>query len=361
MVNQDAKQRLASVIDDQRAPARTLSADEAGRLVEIALGHVGREFPYYQNEALFGPDDLKYTPRDYHPIFYGSYDWHSCVHGYWLLVRLNRLYPALPQRGAIIRQIDQAFTPAKVAGEISYFGRKYSDDFERPYGWAWFLKLAAELNHYDDERGRGWAKAIAPMATYLADKLLSYFGKLPRPTRDGVHSNTAFSMAIALDYADAVADSQLRDGIRNRAIEWFLHDVAPTEVDYGPSDFLSPTMMEAEVMRRVMPVDAFRGWLQQFLPRLTDRQPSVLFEVAVVTDPSDGSLAHLDGVNLTRAWAMYNLAHTLGDDPRSAILRRQADIYLSAGVNKVSGHYMSEHWLSTYALLALEAAEGLGR
>jgi hypothetical protein len=322
------------------------------------LGHVGREFPYYQSEVLFGPEDQKRTPRDYHPIFYGSLDWHSCVHGYWLLARLNRLYPDLPQRTATIRQIDQALTPAKIAAEISFFGRKYSEDFERPYGWAWFLKLAAELNQYEDRQGRTWAAAIAVMATFLAAKLADYIGRLPRPTREGAHGNTAFNMALALDYAESVGDVRLKGCIRNRALEWFLRDVAPTAFDYGPSDFLSPTRTEVEQMRRVIPVDAFKGWLHQFLPGLADEQPRVLFEVALVTDPTDGQLAHLDGVNLARAWAMYNVARTLGHDPRSVVLRRHADIYLAAGADKVSGHYMSEHWLSTYALLALEAAEG---
>lgn len=359
MVGQSPQSRnAAEKANDRRVPAPTLSGEEAARLVEIALGHVGKEFPYFQGEVMFGPEDLKRTPRDYHPIFYGSFDWHSCVHGYWLLARLNRLYPELPQRADTVRQIDQALTPAKVAEEISFFAREYSEDFERPYGWAWLLKLATELNHYEDPQGRSWATTIAPMATYLAAKLADYVGRLPRPTREGTHANTAFNMALALDYAESAGDFRLKERIRRRALEWFLHDVAPTEFDYGPSDFLSPTMMEVEVMRRVMPIGAFKGWLRQFLPRLADEQPRVLFDVAVVTDPTDGNLAHLDGVNLARAWSMYNLARTLGDDPRSAVLRRHADIYLAAGAGKVSGHYMSEHWLSTYALLALEAAEG---
>lgn len=348
-------------IAGQREAVRRFSATQAERLVDITLGHVGREFPYFQGEVLFGPEDLKYTPRDYHPIFYGSYDWHSCVHGYWLFARLNRLYPALSRRSAIVAQVDQAFTPEKVQGEISFYKRQYSEAFERPYGWAWFLKLAAELNHYEDERGRRWALTMKPMATFLADRLADYFRKLPRPTRDGVHVNTAFNMAISLDYADAVGDARLKEIIRSRSLEWFLHDVAPVDVDHGPSDFLSPIMVEVEVMRRILPVGKLKDWLRNFLPRLGDRQPPVLFEVAVVTDPSDGALAHLDGVNLVRAWAMRNLANRLGSDPRSDVLKQYADIYLAAGIDKVSGHYMSEHWLATYALLALEAAEGAAR
>ena len=337
---------------------RSLSPGEAGRLVDIALGHVGREFPYLQIEAIFGPEDLENTPRDYHPIFYGSYDWHSCVHGYWLLARLNRLYPGLPQQAAIVAQIDQAFTPEKVAAEIEFFGRRYAEDFERPYGWAWFLKLAAELDGYEDERGRRWAATMRPMAAFLARRFTDYIRKLPRPTRDGAHSNTAFNMAIALDYADSAGDAALKASIRERSLEWFLRDVAPTGIDHGPSDFLSPIMMETEVMRRVMAKEPFEAWLSQYLPRLAEGQPRVLFEVAVVTDPTDGGLAHLDGVNLARAWAMRNLARTLGAGPCSDVLRQAADVQLAAGVDKIAGHYMSEHWLATYALLALESSEG---
>ncbi|UAK23139.1 DUF2891 domain-containing protein [Sphingomonas nostoxanthinifaciens] len=336
---------------------RRLSPERAGNLVDITLGHVGRQFPFGQGEVLLGPADLALTPRDFHPIFHGSYDWHSCVHGYWLLTRLNRLYPDLPQRAATIAQLDQAFTPAKVAGEIAFFKRPFAEDYERPYGWCWFLKLAAELHERKDEAGRRWLAAVTPMARFLAGRFGDYIQKLPRPTRDGAHPNSAFNMVLALDYADSFGDAALRDQISRRAIDWFSADVAPTQVDYGPMDFLSPILTEAELMRRVLPRDRFLAWLDRYLPRLAAREPAILFQVAVVTDPTDGVLAHLDGVNLSRAWAMNNLARTLGQDPRAEVLRHTAATFLDASLDKVQGGYMSEHWLSTYALLALESIE----
>jgi hypothetical protein len=335
----------------------SLSPETASEFCRIALGHVALEFPHYEGEVLTGPEDVKLRGPDFHPIFYGSYDWHSCVHGYWLLARLNRLYPNLPQRAAIVKQLNHAFVPAKVAGELAYLERPYSESFERPYGWVWLMKLQAELLQYKDADGQRWAATLMPFSKDLAERLGLYFRRLQHPIRGGLHNNTAFSLAIAADYAQAVNDTALLALMRERALVWFGEDVAENRHDYGGTDFLSPIVIEADAMRRVLTPDAFQAWFRRYLPDLEKGEPRTLLEPAVVTDRNDGHLAHLDGVNLSRAWGMRNLARATAGDARGAILSKAADAHLAAGIANVEGHYVSTHWLATYALLALEAGQ----
>jgi hypothetical protein len=334
-----------------------LSPATAANLVRIALGHVGQEYPSVVAEVMNGPADVALATRDVHPIFYGSLDWHSCVHGYWLLSRLNRLYPGLPQHAAVVAQLDQAFTPTKVATEMAFFTRPYNETFERPYGWVWLMKLAAELRRYDDPAGRRWAETLSPLARDLARRLSLYIQRLSNPVRGGLHNNTAFTMALAVDYADAFGDQALVAQMRKRAIEWFGADAASRH-DYGGVDFLSPNWIEALAMRRLLPAADFRPWLDRFLPGLAQGQPRLLLEPARIADRTDATLAHLDGVNLVRAWAMRDIAKTLADDPRGAILTKAAGAHLAVSIDSIDGHYAGQHWLSTYALLALEAAQG---
>jgi hypothetical protein len=316
-----------------------LTADTAARFAEIAIGHVTREYPHKLDQVLEGPEDLL-PPRELHPIFFGSFDWHSCVHGYWLLLRVRRLFPELPAAGRIDALAGEMLTPVKVAGELAFLDRAYTGGFERPYGWAWLLALHREAKRHE---GQPWAENLAPLARAFADRFLAFLPKLTYPIRAGTHFNTAFALILALDWADP-NDPALADLIRERAQAWFGGDRNCPGWEPGGDDFLSPALVEALCMRRCLPVRAFEPWFHAFLPRLDAGEPASLFTPAHVSDRSDGKIAHLDGVNLSRAWCWRALGRP-----------NVAEAHLDASLPHVAGDYMGEHWLATFALLALEA------
>lgn len=319
---------------------RELDLATASRFARIALGHVEREYPNKLDHVLDGPEDAK-GPRALHPIFHGSFDWHSCVHGYWLLARLRRAFPELPERAAIERLFARQLTPENVAGELAYLARPSSRGFERPYGWAWLLMLAAEL------RIQGFG-VLAPLADAFAARFTDWLPRATYPIRAGTHASSAFAVTLALSYADGPLASLLRD----KARAWFANDRDCQAWEPSGDDFLSPALMEAECMRGVLPPDDFRPWLDAFLPRLGAREPRALFVPATVSDRSDGKIAHLDGLNLSRAWCFRGLAESVGPGLRAALLAA-ADAHLAASLPHVAGDYMGEHWLATFALLAL--------
>ena len=326
-----------------------LTPETAARFAEIALGHVTREYPHKLDQVLEGPEDLL-GPRALHPIFFGSFDWHSCVHGWWLLLRVRRLFADLPVVRRIEALADEMLRPDKVAGELAYLDRAYTGGFERPYGWAWLLALHCEAQRHED---RPWAADLAPLAGAFAERFRAFLPKLTYPIRTGTHFNTAFAIVLALDWAEA-NDPALADLLRARAQAYYGGDRDCTAWEPGGDDFLSPALIEALCMRRCLPERAFRPWFGGFLPRLGDKQPPNLFAPAHVSDRSDGKIAHLDGVNLSRAWCWRSLAGAL--DARLADLAHAtADAHLDASLPHVAGDYMGEHWLATYALLALEA------
>jgi hypothetical protein len=297
--------------------------------------------------VLEGPEDVA-GPRALHPLFFGSFDWHSCVHGYWLLTRTLRLYPQMPAAARIRTPLDTMLTAANVGGELDYLDRAYSGGFERPYGWAWLLMLHAEAQRHET----AWADILAPLAEAFAARFKLYLPKLTYPVRTGTHYNSAFAMILALDWADA-NDTGLAGLIRARAQDYFGGDRACPGWEPGGDDFLSPALAEALLMRRALPEPAFRPWFDAFLPDLAAGRPASLFAPAFVSDRSDGKIAHLDGVNLSRAWCWRGLADAL--DPALAHLAREtADAHLDASLPHVAGDYMGEHWLATFALLALE-------
>ncbi len=325
-----------------------LTADLAERYVHIALGHVTREYPNKLDHVLSGDADAC-TPRDLHPIFYGSYDWHSCVHSYWMLARLGRLFPDIARATKIGRLFDQSFTTEKAAGELAYLRRPASGGFERPYGWAWFLMLAAELR-----RASGaWCDVLQPLEDAFVARFRAYLPKLTYPVRAGTHANTAFALILASEYADVTANAEFRALCAARARTWFGDDRDARNFEPGGDDFLSPLLVQAECMRRLLPVAEFREWLSAFLPRLDEHEPRVLFTPAAVSDRSDGKIAHLDGLNLSRAWCMRALATSCAGDTRETILNDAADTHVSEALKHVAGDYMGEHWLATYAVLAL--------
>jgi len=327
-------------------------ASDGSRLARIALGHVTREYPNKLDHVLRGPEDLR-GPRALHPIFYGSFDWHSCVHSYWLLTHLYRRFPDVPEAAAIRALVDAQFTDENVAGEVAYLREPGRGGFERPYGWAWLLELAAELAQHATDEGRRWSRALAPLAAAFADRFRDFLPRATYPIRTGAHFNSAFALALALDYPDA----ELGALVRAQAVAWFGGDRDCPAWEPGGDDFLSPALVEVECMRRVLPAAAFLVWLEGFLPDLAARRPATLFMPATVSDRSDGKIAHLDGLNLSRAWCFRNLARALPEgDPRRAAVLDAAEAHLAASLPHVSGDYMGEHWLATYALLALTAA-----
>jgi len=325
----------------------SLTPETAGRFAAIALGHVTREYPHKLDQVLEGPEDLL-SPRALHPIFFGSFDWHSCVHGYWLLLRTLRLYPDMPSSVRIRTLCDEMFAPGKVAGELAYLDRAYTGGFERPYGWAWLLMLHAEAQRHETD----WAHDLAPLAEAFADRFKAFLPKLTYPIRTGTHYNTAFAMLLALEWA-AANDVTLAVIIRDRVLGYYLEDADCPAWEPGGDDFLSPALVEALCVRRALP-DMFGDWFAEFLPRLRERQPKSLFTPAFVSDRSDGKIAHLDGVNLSRAWCWRGLADAL-EPGLAALARETADRHLGASLPHVAGDYMGEHWLATFALLALDS------
>ena len=328
-----------------------LTEELALRLAGVALGHAGREYPNKLDHVLSGPEDLR-SPRELHPIFFGSFDWHSSVHAHWMLARLLRRFPTMAAAESVRALFDTGLTAEAVAAECRYLERPLARGFERPYGWAWLLMLTAELARLDERR---WATALAPLAGAFAAHFREFLPKATYPIRGGSHANTAFALALAQEYAE-VCDPALAATLRAKAVGWYGEDRDCQAWEPGGDDFLSPALVEAECMRRVLPAGEFALWLDRFLPRLGAGEPASLFQPAAVTDRTDGKLVHLDGLNLSRAWCWRRLAGTWdAGDPRRVRAERAAAIHLAAGLPHVAGDYMGEHWLATFAVLALDA------
>jgi hypothetical protein len=320
-----------------------LNADTGSKMARIALGHVAREYPNKLDHVLFGNEDAR-TPRDLHPIFFGSFDWHSCVHGWWSLLMLRRLFPEMAEALEIEQLADTSFTAAKVEVERDYLDRPLSTGFERPYGWAWLLQLHLEATRHPD---RSWSAELEPLARAFAARFDRYLQILTYPIRAGTHFNTAFALVLALEWAEQF-DPALAELIAARARHWFSNDSDCQAWEPSGDDFLSPALTEALLMSRVLPPEEFREWFEAFLPRIDQNQPPMLFTPATVSDRSDGKIAHLDGLNLSRAWCWRSLGYP-----------QFAENHLKAALPHVAGDYMGEHWLQSFALLALLAPSGI--
>jgi hypothetical protein len=331
---------------------RTLTADVAARFASIALGHVGREYPNKLDQVLTGPADLA-GPRALHPIFYGSFDWHSAVHSHWLLARVLRRFPDAAAAGDIRAWLAGAFTAENVAGELAYLARPSAGGFERPYGWAWLLMLQAELEAHETAEGRGWADALRPLARAFEARFAAWLPKATYPTRVGTHGSSAFALALAQRYAAFAGEPGFEPLLAETARRWFGADADARPFEPSGVDFLSPTLMEAECLRRLIPVDDFAAWFARFLPRLAEGEPATLFEPAMVSDRTDGQIAHLDGLNLSRAWCWRHLAGAAPAALRPRLLDA-AERHLAAALPHLADHYMGEHWLASFALLALD-------
>jgi len=324
----------------------------ARNFARLALDCVQRELPNSIAHVINDERDVK-RPRELHPAFYGCLDWHSAVHGHWMLVRLLRTVPALPEAAEIRAALDANLTAANIAAEVAYFAAPRRQSYERTYGWAWLLQLAAELHDWDDDAGRRWSAHLAPLTRAIVARYLAFLPKQTYPIRTGVHPNTAFGLALALDYARAAGDAELTGLLVERATTYYAADRdVPAAWEPGGDDFLSPSLMEADLMRRVLPPADFIPWLHAFLPR---GLPPSLEHPAIVSDRSDGKLAHLDGLNLSRAWCLRAIGGALpANDPLRSAFASAAEAHAAAGLAHVAtGDYMGEHWLASFAVYLL--------
>ena len=330
------------------------------RFARLALSCVHKEYPNKISHVLNSAADAA-PPRALYPAFYGCFDWHSSVHGHWLLARLLNTDPQTPYADAIKAALAQSFTAENIAGEAAYFQQPDRASFERPYGTAWFLQLMTELRQADYPEAAAWAQTLAPLETLIADYTSAWLPKLVYPIRAGTHNQTAFAFGLMIDWADATGNTAFREQIAAKSLEFYSGDVScPLAYEPSGEDFLSPCLMEADLMRRVMSREDFAAWLTAFLPLIPQDGRGDWLAPGVVLDPSDGKLVHLDGLNLSRAWAMEGIASALPEaDPRRAALLASAAVHKESGVAAVSEeHYAGSHWLASFATY-LETRRGI--
>jgi hypothetical protein len=337
-----------------------LTDEQVTGFARLALDGIEKEYPNKLSHVLTDAESAR-TPRELHPVFYGSFDWHSSVHGHWMLVRLLRLYPeaniAAETRALLARQ----FTADKLQAETKYFQQKSNRTFERMYGWAWALRLAQELRAWDDPQAQAWAQNFSPLEQQLVKSVHDYLPRLTYPIRTGVHPNTAFALALILDYARAVDDTELAKRVESYSLEKYAADKSyPANYEPSGHDFFSPGLNEADLLRRVMQPAEYSAWLEQFLPGVESPQSTSgkILEPAIVSDPSDPQIVHLAGLNLSRGWTQRGIYLSLpSDDPRRSVLAASAAAHCEAGLEHVfSGHYEGEHWLATFAVYLLTDA-----
>lgn len=351
----------ASVTASMPAPS-DFNAEAATRFAELALTCVHKEYPNKIAHVLNSDADAR-TPRQLTPAFYGCYDWHSAVHGHWLLARLARTFPQAAFAARAREALAKSLTQANIEAEVRYLSAPGRVSFERPYGLAWLLQLAAELREWDDPQAREWATALEPLEKASAGRIRDWVPKLTRPIREGEHDQTGFAFGLILDWARQVGDREMEQLLTQR-VEAFYGKDRRCPVAYEPSghDFLSPCLGEADLMRRVLPPARFAAWLRDFLPELPSNGSAAWLEPAVVSDPGDPKLAHLDGLNLSRAWMLEGIAAGLPPtDKRLSALRATAKRHREAGLKAVTGaHYEGGHWLGSFAVY-LTTGRGLPR
>jgi len=333
-------------------PAATLDVDTAGGFANLALSCVHREYPNKIAHVLNSDADAR-TPRQLTPSFYGCYDWHSSVHGHWLLARLARLYPNAPFAARAKAALGQSLSAANLRQEAEYLKGAGRNTFERPYGLAWLLQLAAELRAWKDNDAQQWAGNLKPLEAAAIQNLQPWLAKLTFPVRSGEHSNTAFGLGLMIDYARTAGDAGFAKALEDRVRAFYLKDEG-CPIRYEPSgeDFISPCLAEADVVRRVLEGKAFATWLARFLPGIPRDGSTAWLKPGVVADPTDGKLAHLDGLNLSRAWMLDRIASALpAGDARVSALRATSEAHARDGLRAVTGaHYEGAHWLGTFAV-----------
>ncbi len=341
---------LASSSPPPAAPARDAAA--TARFAGLALKCLHAEYPNYLALAMDNDGDAG-PPREQHPAFYGCLDWHSAVHGHWLLVRELRFAPAGAFAIEARTELQRSLNDAAIAGEVAYLRHAGRASFERPYGLAWVLKLAAELRAWHDPDAERWSLALRPLEEEAAARLKNWLPKLRYPIRIGEHNQTAFAFALAWDWAGVSGDHEMRALLGDAARRFYLADRrCPLAFEPSGEDFLSPCLAEADLMRRVLPARAYGSWLSAFLPGIPRTAGQPWLEPAIVTDRADPKLAHIDGLNLSRAWMLEGIAQGLAaGDPRRAALLATSAAHAQAALPAVTGeHYEGGHWLGTFAV-----------
>ncbi|THD67684.1 DUF2891 domain-containing protein [Robertkochia marina] len=351
---------LASCKKEEKNPAEaallppiTLTLEEANRLAELPMHCMQTEYPNRLGQTLNDSTHLR-LPRELHPAFYGCFDWHSSVHGHWSLVKLLKDYPEIEGADSIRQQLLENISQENIAAEVAYFEMEGNANYERTYGWAWLLKLAEELRSWDDPMARTLESNLEPLTGVIVQGYINFLPKLLYPIRVGEHPNTAFGLSFAWDYAVATGHEELKELIYRRAQEYYAADEdCPLTWEPGGSDFLSPCLEEADLMRRVLSEEDFTIWLKKFLPELADKDFSL--EPGKVVDRADGKLVHLDGVNFSRAWCLYGIANTL---PGYEHLKNTAREHIAYSLPAITDdNYEGTHWLGTFAIYALNSAQ----
>ena len=338
----------------QKFPEPTFTLAEANKLMELPLHCVGTEYPYKPGETLESEKDLV-APISVHPIFYGCFDWHSAVHGYWSMVTLLKQFPEMHRAEEARKLLKEKITAENVATEVAFFEKPINKSFERTYGWAWLLKLSEELHNWDDPLGKQLAQNLKPLADIIVQRYKEFLPKLNYPIRVGEHTNTAFGLTFAYDYAEALDDLELKELIEKRARDFYFDD-KNCPITWEPSgyDFLSPCLEEVNIMLRVLPSEEFSAWMDTFLPQLVDENYHL--KVGEVSDRTDGKLVHLDGLNFSRAWVLYDLAEQY---PKYKHLQNLANEHVAYSYsNLVGDSYEGGHWLGSFAIYALNTLHG---
>tara|TARA_R110002073_G_scaffold4213_1_gene27988 strand:+ start:130269 stop:131381 length:1113 start_codon:yes stop_codon:yes gene_type:complete len=347
------KKELVSDANIAVSPTPKLNLEEANKLVHLPITCMDTEYPNKLNQTIASADDLQ-TPKTLHPAFYGCFDWHSAVHGHWSLVSLLKQFPNLAEKEVIGKKLVENMSKENILTEVAYFDATHNKSFERTYGWAWLLKLAEELHTFNDPLARELEMNLQPLTDLIIEKYLEFLPKLNYPIRVGEHTNTAFGMSFAYDYAVALNHNELKNMIEKRAKEFYLNDTG-CPITWEPSgfDFLSPCLEEAALMKRILSTDAFKVWISNFLPELI--KTDFTLETGKVSDRTDGKLVHLDGVNFSRAWSLYKIAEGL---PEYSHLKNSANQHINYSLPSiVDDSYEGGHWLGSFAIYALNAAK----
>lgn len=328
----------------------TLTVEGASHLASLPLKCIRQQFPY-KTGVVFSDSALITNPKNYHPAFYGCFDWHSSAHGHWMLIRLLKTFPSMPGADTIRTILAHQLSASNIQTEAKLFGQKENRSFERTYGWAWILQMQKELIEWNDPLGNELSSNLKPLSDLFAKLYIEYLGKLLYPLRVGEHSNLAFGLRMAYDYAIAAKNDSLRQKIVTTALRFYKKDVGcPLSWEPGGTDFLSPCLEEADLMWRILPANEYEPWLKKFLPQLFTS--SIPLKPGEVADRTDGRLVHLDGLNFSRAWCLYGIADHVKTN--KANILEQAAVHMSVALPHVaSGDYMGEHWLASFAVYAL--------
>lgn len=337
------------VVNNNNRPQLTQAG--AAHLASLAFHCIQTEYPNKLGHVILDSTQVR-TPTDLHPAFYGCFDWHSSVHGHWMLVKLLKLFPEMENAEAIRKAVNQNLSAQNILDEVAYLKQPLHGSFERTYGWAWIFQLANELKTWNDPQAKQWLANLQPLVDVLRESMMNYLPKQTYPIRTGVHPNTAFALGFAYDYAKLMGDTAFENLLVERSKTYYLKDKNyPAYLEPNGTDFFSPSLLEADLMHRILSKKEYASWLKSFLPQL----PENIVNPAVVSDRNDLQLVHLDGLNLSRAWCMLGIANNLADNnPQKQMFLKSAQKHLNDALPHIaSGDYAGEHWLASFAVYAL--------